>query len=253
MFSTLFIFFLVFSILFSNAHSHNQTHHYHQQQHICLLNRTCHARSEFASLIFESPPQPSNTPESACITVESIPSHRYPSETGSRQFCAYVDPHFANGRGIAIVTSPEIADYVNVHTPAFTHPDLFKGTNPFAHGYPSFYETELPGKGKGLIANQTIHRGDLIFRYPPVLAMHIDSMRSARALNQVVKKLPPKTQELFMGLHAEFGGDKVHSIINTNGFQGWFGQEAELHLIILPEIAVRSFSSIHYRCGLIDL
>ena len=72
--------------------------------------------------------------------------------------------------------------------------------------------------------------------------MHIDAVRSASVLNQVVNKLPQKTQELFMGLHAEFGGDQVDSIINTNGFQGWFGREDELHLIILPETAVRSFS-----------
>lgn len=235
MFSTQFISFLVFSILFSNAQSHNQSH---QQQHICLLNRTCHARTELASTL----PPASHTPEHACIEVESISTHRYPSKTGSRTFCAYVDPHFANERGIAIVTSPEIADYVNVQTPAFTNPKLFKGKNPFDHAYPSFYEAELPGKGRGLIANQTIHRGDLIFRYPPVLAMHIDAVRSASVLNQVVNKLPQKTQELFMGLHAEFGGDQVDSIINTNGFQGWFGREDELHLIILPETAVRSFS-----------
>lgn len=238
------------SIIFSNAQFHNKSQSLYQ--HIVALNGTCDARNEFASLILESPlfppaesnreGSPSHPSDRACIDVKSTPEHRYPSKTGSRTFCAYVDPQFAGGRGIAMVTSSEIAQYVNAQTPAFVDPKLFKGISPYTtHTYPSFYEAEIPGRGKGLIANQTIHRGDLIFRYAPVLAMHIDALKSASVLNQVVKKLPPKTYELFMGQHAEFGGEKVHSITITNGYQAWFGAEDELHFIVLPEISVSAF------------
>lgn len=245
------------SFLSSNAQSQNLGLY---QQHIAALKRTCHARDDLASLVLESTllavtPVINSTsdvagshleisswaPEGACVEVDNIPEHYHPSEIGIREFCAYVDPHFAGGRGIAMVTSPEIAEYVNTKTPAFTDPKLFNGASPHSHAYPSFYEKQIPGRGVGLIANQTIHRGDLIFRYAPVLVMHVDALKSTDGFHRVVKKLPPKTYELFMGLHAEFIGDRVDSIIYTNGFQGRLGPDDELHYIVLPEIAVSAW------------
>jgi hypothetical protein len=164
-------------------------------------------------------------------------------------YCVYTSTTFARNRGISIFTSPKNAASI-VLLPPFTNPTILEGTDIYTN---SPYEArDLPGRGIGLVANRTLHRGDMVFRSTPVFVVDdeifIDVPDNLRHAMQgyAVESLPPETRELYIDLCAHFGGDKVEDIIHTNAFQLEVLAEYLNHTEtgfngVLPEISVSLF------------
>ena len=109
---------------------------------------------------------------------------------------------------------------------------------------PPFEERALPGQGRFLVANRTLHRGDLLFTHTPLLYVSGElSELSNEAfrhelLHRAVDNLPEASRELFWAQAAHQGDavDSAQDRVDTNGFA--FEIDGEEYSAISPEIAV---------------
>ncbi|KAF2713501.1 SET domain-containing protein [Pleomassaria siparia CBS 279.74] len=162
----------------------------------------------------------------------------FSNENTTEPYCVFSDQKFAGGRGIFIVSTSAMA-YELLKKPAFSDPDALQRIN--QHDNPPFVQHEFPGKGRGLIANKTLHRGDQIFASTPLLITNPDAYllsepERLKLAHRGVDTLPEKTQPLFWALLDHFKGDPVDDRINTNAFE----VEVSGHTqhVVLPEIAM---------------
>lgn len=151
--------------------------------------------------------------------------------------CVYSLHAFARGRGISVVTTPDGAQSLR-KLPAFAQEAAeFK-----THTPPPFEEKTLPGRGRGLVANKTLYRGDGIFAHTPILILDDVAYRNLgerdwiEIQNVAVDRLPPVARDMLLQLHGESAMDAVSDRINTNAFEVDIGDSA--HYITVPEIAV---------------
>ncbi|KAJ4299019.1 hypothetical protein N0V90_004263 [Kalmusia sp. IMI 367209] len=162
----------------------------------------------------------------------------YSNEEQKEPVCVFSDQKFANGRGIFLVTTTELA-YRMLQKPAFAKPDALSRLNHYAN--PPFEEREFPGKGRGLVANKTLHRGDQIFASTPLLITNPISYQlieeeRLRLAHRGVDTLPSTSNKLFMGLLDHFKGDPVDDRINTNAFD--ISVDGVSQYAVMPEIAM---------------
>ncbi|KAF2402643.1 SET domain-containing protein [Trichodelitschia bisporula] len=143
-------------------------------------------------------------------------------QNSTERYCVYTSTTFAGGRGISVFTTPERAAQI-ARLPAFTDPEVLHGVNHEPN--PPYEARTLPGRGIGLIANRTLHRGDHIFSNTPVLLVQ-ESISEDFFLKdhgpfhaEAVERLPERSRAAFMNLCGHFGGDPVQDIINTNSFE----------------------------------
>ncbi|WEW56018.1 hypothetical protein PRK78_001453 [Emydomyces testavorans] len=161
-------------------------------------------------------------------------------ENTTQSFCVYSSHAFANSRGISILTTPDRAEYIQ-QLPAFIQPVALSGVN--KQSSPPYEERQLPGKGRGLIANKTLYRGDRIFAHTPVLILdadaddfeYMDEKKWVKMENEATDRLPPRTRELFWELFGEPVLDPVADRINKNAFE--IEIDEETHYAVFPEIA----------------
>lgn len=170
-------------------------------------------------------------------------------DNGTDAYCVYSSRDFAKGRGISILSTPGQIKYIE-QLPAFSKKDAHvagENTQPC----PPFEEKELPGRGRGLIANKTLHRGDRIFAHTPVLLLDDDAFQDLDNSdvigleNTAVKRLPPSSNSMFWELYGQPIADPASDRIDTNAFEVEIDEVT--HYAVFPEIAV-SFFSI-YRSG----
>lgn len=163
----------------------------------------------------------------------------FTASPGSDPFCVFSNTEFASGRGISIVTTHAVA-YSMLENDAFNDPDALDYSNDYEN--PPFYEQVFPGKGRGLVANKTLNRGDQIFSSTPILITDdIDDLPEAERLalwHRAVAALPPATRETFWGLAPRFpdGESDAHEDrITTN----YFEIEVDKNMLsgLFPEIA----------------
>ncbi|KAF2998520.1 SET domain-containing protein 5 [Curvularia kusanoi] len=153
-------------------------------------------------------------------------------------YCLFSDQSFANGRGIFIVTTEPLA-YGMLQKQAFKNPESLDRSN--HHANPPFVEHDFPIKGRGLVANKTLFRGDQIFASTPLLIADPDAYKLAESeridlLYRGVSTLPKASQDLFWGLLGHFKGDAVDDRINTNNFEVFIDNISQAALF--PEIAM---------------
>ncbi|KAI4142389.1 MAG: hypothetical protein LQ340_007361 [Diploschistes diacapsis] len=136
-------------------------------------------------------------------------------------YCVYFSTDFANGRGISLVGTENLAAHY-LNRSAFSDPQVHQHTNTFDS--PPYEWKTLPGKGRGLIANRSIRAGTFLMSTTPLLA--VESVDEGPydpqilALQQkAVARLPPQSQQLFydLAVHQE-DIDRVNGAINTNSF-----------------------------------
>lgn len=114
----------------------------------------------------------------------------------------------------------------------------------------SYYESEIPGKGIGLIANRTIRTGEIIMRRLPTLLIQFDvpeldslpgSGNKANELpldqrldmyEKAVRRMDDKTRELF---NRQMGKDAVEKV-DKNSFR-MFVAGNEGHLACYPDVS----------------
>lgn len=168
-----------------------------------------------------------------------------PSGVGSGQhqdFCTYTNSVFASGRGISIVTTPEVAASLTAESFAPFEQEL--------EGPPVLYEArETEDRGIGLFAKQRIEAGTTLILKHPILFVARDVLntpsRSRRQLllETAIEQLPEKTRNLFLGLAKSRGGPEINDVIQTNSM-GMKFEEGTGHLGVVPEAAVRTVQVI---------
>jgi hypothetical protein len=125
------------------------------------------------------------------------------------EHCVYANPHI--GGGVVLVTNRDNAELVAG----------YKILNVAAVDPPPFYEADVPGKGRGLIANRSIAKGEVIMVRTAAMMIqefvHRDLDPEARStLYEIaLHYLPEQKQEEFM---RQFGHD-IHSKLDKNAFQ----------------------------------
>jgi hypothetical protein len=158
-------------------------------------------------------------------------------------FCVFSASSFAGGRGISILTTPDRIETLQ-QLPAFADGDVLSGLNE----QPSlvFEEKELPGRGRGLIANKTLHRGDRIFAHTPILMLDGESFGDLeqeewlKLEHAAVNNLPLKTRAMFSALYGRQVTDPVSDRIDTNAFV--LELDEVTYYAVFPEIAVSAKS-----------
>ncbi|KAF2401519.1 SET domain-containing protein [Trichodelitschia bisporula] len=167
-----------------------------------------------------------------------------PSTTGAR-YCAFTNKDFAEGRGIAIVTTPAVAEEL-AKKPAFADPVSIAGMNDLVNppwGPPAYEMRPLAGRGFGMIANRTIVRGERLMQETPSFIVDRDMFDSVADENRLplqwnaVYQLPEVTREEFLALHKHAGGDEIDDVMRTNAFGAYYGDEFSLHNNVLPRIS----------------
>lgn len=161
-------------------------------------------------------------------------------EKGTNEsYCVYTNERFANGRGISFFTTPPIAEKV-VHLPAFTDPKLHNHVNKFDDD-PPWEMRNVTGRGNGLFATRTLHRGDIILASTPMGVYQSDAFfpdyeLGYKYLRKSFDQLPKSSREIFLRMATHSPGDAVMERINTNAFAGDF--EGAPHFLLYPETAV---------------
>ena len=160
-----------------------------------------------------------------------------PNTNTTEDYCVYTDDQFANGRGISFFTTPSIAKRV-ASLPAFTQKGLYDNVNNFTN--PPWEIKQIPGRGKGLFATRTLHRGDPIVADTPVGVYLSDAFPHDFPLGYIYLhtafiQLPKPTQNLFLETATYADGDPIMERINTNAFSGEF--EGASHFLMYPETA----------------
>lgn len=165
-------------------------------------------------------------------------------ENSTESYCVYTSASFARGRGISIWTTPdEIDEFLKL--PAFSNQSVFEGVNEEPN--PPYVARELPGRGIGLIANRTLHRGDRIFSHTPVFLIQQDVFQTFSTEDRIpiqrtaIQRLPWKAKSAFMALCGHFGGDHIEDVTNTNSFAVgmWASNSDTEYNAVFPEISVR--------------
>ncbi len=168
------------------------------------------------------------------------PPECVPTDNETDSFCVFSARGFAGGRGVSILTTPDgIEDIQQLR--AFTEKKILSNVNKRLQP-PPFEERQLPGRGVGLIANKTIHRGDRIFAHSAILLLDSDAWENLEddewieMEKKAVNNLPQPTKQLFMDLHGHEGIDPISDRINTNAFEVEIGEDT--FYAVFPEIAV---------------
>jgi hypothetical protein len=113
-----------------------------------------------------------------------------------------------------------------------------------ATGADRYEQKEVFGKGLGNVANATFQRGEKLQGFTPLLSFQDDMMqfvhpRDRHLLQQIaVERLPVASQDMFMALLGQFGGDPYHDRIHTNSFATKLGGAVDYFWSVLPETSV---------------
>jgi hypothetical protein len=135
-------------------------------------------------------------------------------------YCVYIEPRFWGGRGISFVTRPQIIEKAALEAMREHYQQEIVDTI----ASEAFEESQIPGKGVGLIATRFLPKGELLVSEPPSLMVHLDmrdDMPKERRLQmqrEGVNSLPASTKWEALGLMGHWGGDQVEDILDTNSF-----------------------------------
>lgn len=154
-------------------------------------------------------------------------------KNNSQEYYVYASRDFARGRGISIMTKPDrMKHFHNLSPPV-------PGVNDMSSA--PFEEYEIPGKGRGLIANKMLHKGDRIFAHTPILLLDADVFEESEDLwvtleQEAVEKLPLESQKKFWALYGQPVQNPVSGRIDPNAFELEFNDA--VYYGVFPEIAV---------------
>jgi hypothetical protein len=179
------------------------------------------------------------------IEFASDPWTRKPScsQTHSnQQYCTFTDSKLSNGRGVSIVTTPDIASQISDLA-------IFRESSQSSPRGSSisqpYIAQNIPGKGVGLVATRTLFTGDMIFAYPPASIHHNGIFQSMPMrerefiVRDSINRLPSETRKLWWNLDWQGSRDDLaEDIINTNSFKVFLGKNRTLHSMMSPEMSV---------------
>ncbi|KAL5114595.1 hypothetical protein ACEQ8H_007500 [Pleosporales sp. CAS-2024a] len=162
----------------------------------------------------------------------------FSDEKSEEVYCVFSQQDFASGRGIFMLTTKARA-YAMLDKAAFRNPKVLGDINQYDK--PPFVVGEFAGKGRGLIANKTLHRGDRIFASTPIVlsdstSYELSNSERLALLHRGVETLPGESQKRFWELMGHFDGDAVNDRIETNVFDVTIDGISQSALF--PEIAM---------------
>jgi len=152
------------------------------------------------------------------------------------ELCVYTNATFANGRGISLFTTPEIAEQITSLPPSndadVVSPRINTDTG-------TGYTQPIPSKGIGMFAKHSLQRGDLIVATTPALVAYSENILSPaereRYLQTAIDQLPASTREAYLGLTTVHGNPEilVQDIAAANTFA--IHLHGQKHLAAFPE------------------
>jgi len=143
---------------------------------------------------------------------------------GSSEYCVFTDATFRNGRGLSIITTPELAAALVPQLDDTSVVDLFGAHPPAGPKNPKFQVKEIRGRGKGVIAKKRIPKWQVAMVDIPVLITKadlfevLDEGETAELKELAVSQLPAHTRKAVMGLAHSLGQglELIEDIIKTN-------------------------------------
>jgi hypothetical protein len=168
------------------------------------------------------------------VDLTSDPRHSSPNRS-----LLVTNMHFLSGRGMGIITTPEIAANI---VRKYEFLDLEELTLP---EIPLYISQELPGRRIGLFASRIIESSEVIMGSPPVIILMKDALSepSHTPPRKTVLQLPVQTQTQTRALAKSRGGDEIDDIIQTNSITQSHDEGAR-RLAVVPEVVVCRLSSI---------
>ncbi|KAF3807903.1 Histone-lysine N-methyltransferase SMYD3 [Colletotrichum gloeosporioides] len=176
------------------------------------------------------------------------------SDSHSKQYCIFSNPHFDHGKGITVITTPE--RILHIAKSIASAPDHHLSLTRKA----SFRTSPSGSKGRGIFATRHIPAGSLITEEPPIILLDRNwvediSSEEARASLQAlaIAELPRPTRqtvdELFIGTSTKGLKQKIW----TNGYgvsggpaEDWPGLDDEADLGMIAVHA--NISKINHSC-----
>ncbi|KAI1137549.1 SET domain-containing protein [Hypoxylon sp. FL0543] len=161
------------------------------------------------------------------------------------QFCVYTIEPFRGDKGLSIVTTPVLAaTLVNSLDDSVVPPKLRDHpSSSLAAGVldgPAFIMKDVPGKGKGLVAQRQIRKWDVVLVDYPAMLTHMDIFDIVDAetrqdlLERALRQLPEKQKQSdVLALARSHGGEPIEDILRTNIFGVELGIEIP-HLGLFP-------------------
>lgn len=147
-------------------------------------------------------------------------------EVGPDEICAFTQPSFNAGRGIAVVTTAHILQKL-VSLPIFADPGLQKPVSGQSASL-AYRDEQIPGKGTGLVATKLLRNNEpFLSRMPIVMVDDTAFKRLGRArltqlLTQGIGDLPETHQEEYLSLttHEEVKSheERAYEIFMKNDF-----------------------------------
>ncbi|KAI1409834.1 SET domain-containing protein [Hypoxylon sp. FL1857] len=165
-------------------------------------------------------------------------------EVTGPQFCVYTFEPFRGDKGLSIVTTPVLAaTVVNSLDDSIVPPKLrdHASSSLEAEGRdsPAFTIKDVPGKGKGLVAQRQIRKWDVVLVDYPAMLAHMDLFdivgdeTRQDLLERALKQLSEKQQGELLSLARSHGGEPIEDILRTNIFGVELGIEIP-HLGLFP-------------------
>lgn len=165
---------------------------------------------------------------------------------GTNEYCVFVSSTFGGGRGIAIVTRPERADFI-ANLPAFTDEQALAHENKDSDPETAPFEfVHVPGKDMGVVARRPIYRGDHLMSFTPAVVIDNEAFETLstpdvqRLQTEAVDRLPSTLRGRFLNLSTHDGAndhvEKVDKILRTNAFDVDLSDDNEYGLyVVFPE------------------
>ena len=165
--------------------------------------------------------------------------------------CLFTSASFALGRGISIITTPQIADefltlpaVVDAHLSSQFNSNT-NATNGHREGAESrpWKSVAIRGRGMGVVATRPLTFGTLLTAYTPLLlVLHsapqiINPPELEPFFRRAAAQLPVTSRDMLLSLARTSGLDEymIHDIIQTNLFE--FEIAGEQHMAVFPETA----------------
>ncbi|KAG8160654.1 hypothetical protein KVR01_008918 [Diaporthe batatas] len=165
-------------------------------------------------------------------------------QVGSEVFCAFTQPSFNAGHGIALVTTAEtLQEMASLHV--FTDPrEQMFGWMQSAG--PAYREEQIPGKGIGLVAKRLLRTNEAFLNRAPIVMVdgiafkRLGRARLTELLTQAVADLPETYQAEYLNLtthiDVETHQQRVYEIFMKNDFVTSVKDNLEFHSVF-PQVS----------------
>jgi len=189
-------------------------------------------------------------------SVRPVCAHPENGNGGKIPYCVFAKHGFRGTQGISIIATPEIAaelaGLLEDPDPAWLHHQARLYYHKTENGGPAVYSVkDVPGRGKGMVANRDIRAGEVILRENPViinlteLPPGVEPEQVAFIFNAAFTNLPePEKKRILAMARSRGDGHVVDDILNTNGIGLKIGQNFLSGLF--PEVSV-SLCNIRFQ------